>query len=119
MGSAGLACRPSVPLNSAAPAKRAAWLAEVAEVGFDGATGDDPGVVVQAPGTTGTPKQVEHSRAVLASVDDTWSTGHGAQPSPRRTDLAVAGPKPIVEGGRRVGLESSTVIDPLDRRQAS
>ena len=78
-------------------AKRAAWLAEVAEVWLRWCGGDEPGMVVQTSGTTGTPKQVEHSRAaVLASVDDTlkhWNLGAGtrallALPTTPRTIMA-------------------------------
>jgi O-succinylbenzoic acid--CoA ligase len=64
-------------------AKREAWLSEVAEVWVRWCKGDEPGMVVQTSGTTGTPKTVEHRRtAVIASVQDTlkhWNLEPGTR----------------------------------------
>ena len=64
-------------------AKREAWLSEVAEVWVRWCKGDEPGMIVQTSGTTGTPKTVEHRRsAVMASVQDTlkhWNLEPGTR----------------------------------------
>ena len=95
-------------------AKRAAWLAEVAEVWLRWCRGDEPGMVVQTSGTTGTPKQVEHSRAaVLASVDDTlkhWNLGAGTRALLALPTSFVAGQAMIVRGV--VGAWDLELIEP-------
>ena len=95
-------------------AKRAAWLAEVAEVWLRWCRGDEPGMVVQTSGTTGTPKQVEHSRAaVLASVDDTlkhWNLEAGTRAVLALPTSFVAGQAMIVRGV--VGAWDLELIEP-------
>lgn len=57
--------------------KVAPWLRDVAKVWVRWCAGDEPGMVVETSGTTGSPKVVSHARAsVLASVNDTIQHWH-------------------------------------------
>ena len=95
-------------------AKRAAWLAEVAEVWLRWCRGNEPGMVVHTSGTTGTPKRVEHSRAaVMASVEDTlkhWNLGAGTRALLALPTSFVAGQAMIVGGV--VGSWDLELIEP-------
>ena len=95
-------------------AKRAKWLAEVAEVWLRWCRKDEPGMVVQTSGTTGTPKRMEHSRAaVLASVEDTlkhWDLGAGTRALLALPTSFVAGQAMIVRS--LVGAWELEIIEP-------
>ena len=95
-------------------AKRAAWLADVAEVWLRWCQGQEPGMVVHTSGTTGAPKRVEHSRAaVLASVEDTlshWNLSAGTRALLALPTSFVAGQAMLVRGV--VGAWDLELIEP-------
>ncbi len=87
-------------------AKREAWLSDVSEVWLKWCKGEEPGMVVQTSGSTGSPRSIQHSRrAVLASVQDTlqhWNLEPGTRAVLALPTSFVAGQAMVVravEGG--------------------